>query len=134
MSILFVMSKKKSTKGTPETSPDVPVREHAREPRKQRENAIVDIPPSSKVPDHDREQAKTPFVLDKKALDEKYPDPKNFGAFKVFFGKFKGKTFSELAKDAGYCDFVLSVDAKSSNMYLLQRYIKFLKESDQKIE
>ena len=122
------MSKKKITKGTPETSPDVP------KERKQRENAIVDIPPSSKVPDQDREQAKAPFVLDKKALDEKYPDPKNFGAFKVFFGKFKGKTFSELAKDAGYCDFVLSVDAKSSNMYLLQRYIKFLKESDQKVE
>ena len=118
------MSKKKSTKVTPETSPDVP------KERKQRENAIVDIQtPPSKVPDHDREQAKTPFVLDKKALDEKYPDPKNFGAFKVFFGKFKGKTFSELAKYAGYCDFVLSVDAKSSNMYLLQRYIKFLAES-----
>ena len=65
------------------------------------------------------------YVFDPNGLDEKYKKPQLMSKFKVFFGKYKDKTFKDVLADKDYCEFLLSLeDIKTNNMYLLIRYIK----------
>jgi len=65
------------------------------------------------------------YKFDPNSLDDKYKKPQLMSNFKVFFGKYKDKTFKEVLADQDYCDFLLSLeDVKTNNMYLLIRYIK----------
>ena len=64
-----------------------------------------------------------PFVLNKELLDVRYNNPAKIGHLKIFFGKYRNFTFADVAKDKGYSTFVCGLDAKSENVYLLQRYL-----------
>ena len=64
------------------------------------------------------------YVFDAAALDEKYPDASMLGGFKIYFGKFKGKTYDDAIKDIQYCRFVMRFEnVKSNGIYLLRKYI-----------
>lgn len=75
------------------------------------------------------------FEFDAKALDRKYQNPALMDNFKVYFGKYKGKLFSEILKDYKYAEYIASLkDVKTNNLYLLQKYINFkMKQPKQKI-
>lgn len=58
-------------------------------------------------------------------LDEKYTNPELMGGFKCYFGKWRDKgTFADVAKDTSYTKFIMGCQARSSCMYLFQRYVR----------
>ena len=68
-------------------------------------------------------QSGVSFVLNKQLVDIRYPNPEKHGDFKVFFGKYKTMMFKDVLQDVGYSQFILGIEAKSKNSYLLQRYL-----------
>ena len=59
------------------------------------------------------------------ALDEKYDKPELMGGFNIYFGKkYKEASFADAAADESYTRYIMSLEPKTSCMYLFHRFIK----------
>jgi hypothetical protein len=73
-----------------------------------------------------------PITEEKKhELDDKYSYPERMSHFTCYFGKYREKaTFEEVAKDVGYCRYIMTLTPKTSNMHLFQRYYATLPQEE----
>ena len=91
--------------------------------------------PESKKPETPEKPQKVerpPITEEKKhELDDKYSYPERMGHFTCYFGKYREKAnFEEVAKDVGYCRYIMTLTPKTSNMHLFQRYYATLPKEE----